>query len=243
MRREFLFATALFSSTPTISRAETFDLSSVEATPNQTLPPKNIQGPDKPSLTPTTENPLSLKENLSPEIIEGLKRFPQFGLKPGELAIIVIPNEQRLAVFKDGKEIASFDVSTSRKGVGIATKDSNKTPIGMHKVRYKRGEGAKIGKEFGTRGVRGMITRKLALDGLEPGINKGGKFDSSERGIAIHGTPSIKKLGNPASHGCIRMDSYDVIKLFNQISEGTLVLILPDTVHDYTPKPHKHTRK
>ena len=64
------------------------------------------------------------------------------------------------------------------------------------------------------------------LDGLEKGVNKGGNVDSNERFIYIHGTPEEGKLGTPASHGCIRMFNQDVIKLFDQVPENTLVYIV-----------------
>jgi lipoprotein-anchoring transpeptidase ErfK/SrfK len=63
------------------------------------------------------------------------------------------------------------------------------------------------------------------LEGLEPGVNKGGDVDSKERYIYIHGTGEEGKLGTPASHGCIRMKNADVINLFNRVDENTLVYI------------------
>jgi len=70
-----------------------------------------------------------------------------------------------------------------------------------------------------------VTTRILWLDGLEPGVNKGGNVDSYERYIYIHGTDEEGRLGNPASHGCIRMRNADVIDLFNRVDEDTLVVI------------------
>jgi lipoprotein-anchoring transpeptidase ErfK/SrfK len=45
------------------------------------------------------------------------------------------------------------------------------------------------------------------------------------RHIYIHGTPDEAALGAPASHGCIRMSSADVIELFDLVEPGTEVEI------------------
>ncbi|MBD3307946.1 L,D-transpeptidase family protein, partial [candidate division KSB3 bacterium] len=63
------------------------------------------------------------------------------------------------------------------------------------------------------------------LQGMEPGVNKGKGIDSHARYIYIHGTPEEGLIGQPASHGCIRMDNRDVIDLFDQVNEGTFVEI------------------
>jgi lipoprotein-anchoring transpeptidase ErfK/SrfK len=46
-----------------------------------------------------------------------------------------------------------------------------------------------------------------------------------QRFIYIHGTNDLVNLGKPKSHGCIRMDNYDIIDLFDQINVGDHVLI------------------
>lgn len=45
-------------------------------------------------------------------------------------------------------------------------------------------------------------------------------------GIMIHGTTSPNSIGKQASHGCIRMYSEHVEKLFEQVQKGTPVLIM-----------------
>ena len=63
------------------------------------------------------------------------------------------------------------------------------------------------------------------LSGLEEGENLGGNVDTFSRYIYIHGTPEEWRLGQKASHGCIRMSNRDVIELFNIVEEGTEVYI------------------
>jgi lipoprotein-anchoring transpeptidase ErfK/SrfK len=61
---------------------------------------------------------------------------------------------------------------------------------------------------------------------MEEGKNKGKGIDSYMRYIYIHGTSEEGWIGEPASHGCIRMKNKDVIDLFKEVSIGTFVLIL-----------------
>ena len=56
--------------------------------------------------------------------------------------------------------------------------------------------------------------------------NKGKKIDTYSRGIYIHGTSEEGSLGNPSSHGCVRMNNSDIIYLFDRIEEGTLVVLI-----------------
>ena len=71
-----------------------------------------------------------------------------------------------------------------------------------------------------------ITSRILWLEGLEPGVNKGGANDSYQRCIYIHGTANERSIGSPSSHGCIRMLNADVIDLYERVPVGALVVIL-----------------
>ena len=149
--------------------------------------------------------------------------------------------EQKLHVYRDNNErVKSFVISTALKGVG-QNKGSFCTPLGQHIVRAKIGDGAPIFSEFVARRLTGKIwsptisvsdskedwilTRILWLSGLEVGFNRLGNQDTMQRFIYIHGTNDLDNLGKPSSQGCIRMDNYDIIDLFDQIKVGDHVLI------------------
>ena len=151
-------------------------------------------------------------------------------------------SEQKLflhCTYKQGEqeEIKTYPVSTSKFGIG-STANTNKTPLGLHRIENKIGDGAPINTIFKARQSTGRIakingegdhdyvtTRIMWLKGLEPGKNSGSGIDSYKRYIYIHGTADENKIGKPASHGCIRMYNSDVIDLFNKVSEGTEVYI------------------
>ncbi|MDE3100516.1 MAG: L,D-transpeptidase [Verrucomicrobiota bacterium] len=125
--------------------------------------------------------------------------------------------------------------STSRFGVG-QEEGSNRTPLGLHRVGEKIGAGAPGGTVFRGRQAVGHVsqrefadakitTRILWLEGLEPGLNKGGTVDSHARYIYIHGTADQSSIGKAASSGCIHLADADLLPLFDLLPGGTLVWI------------------
>ena len=155
--------------------------------------------------------------------------------------IFVSIEKQRLYHINDNKIICEYIISSSAYGTGNQS-GSNKTPLGLHKIKHKYGNNTPINGRMIARVYTGDIatvykdntksktddvtTRILWLEGLEQGKNKGEGIDSFKRYIYIHGTSEEGRLGTPASHGCIRMKNKEVINLYNKVAIGTLVLIL-----------------
>ena len=155
--------------------------------------------------------------------------------------IFVSIEKQKLYHIKNNKIISEFIISSSAYGIGSEA-GSNKTPLGLHKVKQKYGEktpinGRLVGRVFhgkiatiytddSTSKTDDVTSRIFWLEGLEKGKNKGNGIDSYKRYIYIHGTSEEGRLGKPASHGCIRMKNKEVIDLYKAIEVGTLVLIL-----------------
>ena len=143
-------------------------------------------------------------------------------------AVVSIP-DQRIAVVENGFTLARFPVSTSRYGMGDFF-NSYKTPTGYMEIAGKIGDGAPSGAVFKNRHWTGeilrpnasgrdpIVTRILWLRGLEQ-CNQ----NAFSRNIYIHGTPVERLIGRPASYGCIRMRSRDVIELFNLMAVGCRV--------------------
>jgi len=125
-------------------------------------------------------------------------------------------------------------ISTSAYGIGQIA-DSNQTPLGLHRVAKKIGGGQPIGTVFRSRKVVGLtwqglpnasiVHRILWLEGLEPGLNRGGKVDTFNSFIYIHGFGDETTLGRPNSHGCIHVAGADLLPLFDLVPEGTFVWI------------------
>ncbi len=148
---------------------------------------------------------------------------------------------QRLYLIKNDSTIRKYSISTAKKGIGSKA-NSFKTPPGLHTVKRKIGKDVPYGGIMVSRVYKGnkakiltsktkadgdyVTSRIMWLQGEEPGINKGRNMDSYNRYIYIHGTAEEGYIGQPASHGCIRMLNKDVIELFDLIDEGTPILIL-----------------
>ena len=127
-----------------------------------------------------------------------------------------------------------YRISTSAYGIGQVN-GSNQTPLGLHRVAQKVGGGQPIGTIFRSRKAVGLawqgaaepfiVHRILWLEGLEPGLNRGGDVDTYRRYIYIHGFGDETTLGRPQSHGCIHVAARDLIPLFDSVPSGTLVWI------------------
>ena len=125
-------------------------------------------------------------------------------------------------------------VSTSRFGIG-QMENSNRTPLGLHRIARKIGGGYPIGTVFRSRQPVGLkwegqpkasiVHRILWLEGLEPGFNRGGNVDTFRRYIYIHGFGDETTLGRPQSHGCIHVGARDLLLLYDAVEVGTLVWI------------------
>lgn len=149
-----------------------------------------------------------------------------------ERSVIVSVPDQRMAVLENGNTIAEYKVSTSKFGLG-SRGGSYTTPLGELEIASKIGGGAPMGAVFkgrrptgeilrpNARGRDPIVTRILHLRGLQASNS-----NAYGRGIYIHGTPQESMIGRPASYGCIRMRSRDVVKLYEMVPTGTKVEVV-----------------
>lgn len=156
--------------------------------------------------------------------------------------IVVSISAQKLELRRNGTVLKQYAVSTARNGPG-EQQDSECTPRGKHIIRAKIGAGSPSGTVFVGRRPTGetwspqldrehpgrdwILTRILWLSGLEPGFNRLANVDTMRRFIYIHGTPHDDDIGEPVSHGCIRMRNEDIVELFDRVEVGTHVTIQP----------------
>ena len=156
------------------------------------------------------------------------------GSSSGDLgdAMLVSVRDQRMLLLKEGAAIKSYPISTSKFGLGSQS-GSKRTPIGRMEVAKKIGGGSPSGAVFKSRRPTGevlspnapgrdpIVTRILWLKGKE---NQ--NSNTFRRLIYIHGTPEERTIGRPASYGCIRMKSRDVIDLYNRVGVGAEVRVV-----------------
>ncbi len=148
---------------------------------------------------------------------------------------------QTLTLFdSDDQSLAQYRVSTAAAGPGELA-DSECTPRGRHAIRARIGAGCPMNTVFRGRRPTGeiytpalrrkypdrdwILTRILWLSGLERGVNRLGDVDTMRRYIYIHGAPDEDRMGEPSSHGCIKMRNQDIVTLFDSVVVGTPVVI------------------
>lgn len=146
--------------------------------------------------------------------------------------IVISTREQKLALLDRSKLMAIYPVSTSKFGLGDWP-GSSFTPLGELEIAKKIGDNAPPGAVFKDRRRTGeivvadspgrdpIVTRILWLRGRE--AQNGNAF---ARTIYIHGTPEERNIGLPASYGCIRMRSSDIIQLYDIVGAGAAVTIV-----------------
>ena len=146
--------------------------------------------------------------------------------------IVISTRDQTLALLDRGTLLATYPVSTSKFGLGDRP-GSRFTPLGQLQIADKIGDNASPGAVFKDRRRNGevvlanspgrdpIVTRILWLRGLESQ-----NANAFARDIYIHGTPEERLIGTPASYGCVRMRSTDVVQLYNIVGIGAAVTIV-----------------
>jgi lipoprotein-anchoring transpeptidase ErfK/SrfK len=155
--------------------------------------------------------------------------------------IVISTREQKLALLDRGNLMAIYPVSTSKFGLGD-WRGSRYTPLGQLQIVEKIGGNAPSGAVFKDRRRTGeivlpnspgrdpIVTRILWLRGLEPQ-----NANAFTRDIYIHGTPEERRIGTPASYGCIRMRSSDIINLYDIVGIGAAVTIVDGSLVSAIP--------
>lgn len=170
------------------------------------------------------------------------------GLTPADLALppmkihVSIAHQQLLWLGAQNQCLRSWPASTSRFGLG-SVPNSHCTPLGRFRIVQKIGHSAPLRTRFRSRRPSGLwdgaanpedcvLTRILWLDGLDAD-----NANTFSRYIYIHGTNQEDLLGQPASHGCIRLANQAVAELFDLAELGTLVeiAIAPPPLPPFAP--------
>ena len=137
---------------------------------------------------------------------------------------------QTIHLLSNGVAVKSWPVSTSKFGLGSAP-GSFRTPLGRFRICGKFGGEAPAWAVFKSRlptgkiaepggEEDGVLTRILWLEGLEDSNR-----NTRDRYIYIHGTNQEHLIGQPASHGRIRLRNADVLELFSMVPDGSEVEI------------------
>jgi lipoprotein-anchoring transpeptidase ErfK/SrfK len=155
--------------------------------------------------------------------------------------IVISTREQTLALLDRGNLMGVYPVSTSKFGLGDWP-GSSFTPLGELEIAKKIGDNAPPGAVFKDQHRTGeivapdspgrdpIVTRILWLRGHDPQ-----NAHAYTRMIYIHGTPEERNIGFPASYGCIRMRSSDIINLYEIVGRGAQVTIINEPLAVVVP--------
>ena len=162
--------------------------------------------------------------------------------------IVVSVHDQKLALLEKEKLVATYPISTSKFGLGDRP-GSFGTPLGELEIADKIGDGAPAGTVFKDRRRTGevipvdapgrdpIVTRIIWLRGREAR-----NANAFRRDIYIHGTPEERNIGRPASYGCIRMRSVDIINLYSLVGPGAQVSIVNSPLVAMIPELNSGTQ-
>ncbi|MEM6911688.1 MAG: L,D-transpeptidase [Verrucomicrobiota bacterium] len=148
-----------------------------------------------------------------------------------------ILSQQTLSLIdEEGAVARTWPLSSAAKGIGFK-EGSFQTPTGRFLICEKIGAGEPPYTIFKNRRPTGLwdpttgqptgedhiLTRILWLKGLDPE-----NANTRERYIYLHGTHQEETIGQPVSHGCLRLTNHDILEVFQAVEEGTLVEILAE---------------
>lgn len=146
--------------------------------------------------------------------LPGLGYPDRFLPAPDPLAktrLVIKLGDRRVYVYHEDQVKQSFPVAIGRDGW--------ETPIGTHRVIQMQHDPV----------WQHPFTGELVPPGKDNplGARWIGFWTDGTNYIGFHGTPNEDSVGQPASHGCVRMYNQDVIKLFEMVRIGTSVEVVP----------------
>ena len=121
-----------------------------------------------------------------------------------------------LSVFEGGKLIAAYPVTIGS--------ERTESPVGDWKVRG-------VAKMPNFRYDKAMLNkgeRSGDFHLLPPGPNNPVGviwIQLSKKGIGLHGTSDPDAIGRSASHGCVRLANWDIVRLAGKVKAGVPVSI------------------
>jgi lipoprotein-anchoring transpeptidase ErfK/SrfK len=137
-------------------------------------------------------------------------------LSPDQISIKVDTKDNMLRLFENGKLVAAYPVT-----IGSAQTES---PLGGWQVKgVARLPDFRYDLSFLNTGERGAQTYLLAPGPNDPvgviwvALNK--------PGIGLHGTEDPDAIGRSASHGCVRLANWDIVRLATHVRAGVVVSI------------------
>lgn len=131
---------------------------------------------------------------------------------PSLAPCLVISLSERRVTLYSGNQVRSYPIAVGRKGW--------ETPTGEFKVMDMRQNPIWINPFTGKSIPSGDPKNPLGAYWI-------GFWTDGNNWIGFHGTPEADSVGQAVSHGCVRMYNQDIEALFQEVSLGTSVRVVP----------------
>ena len=138
-----------------------------------------------------------------------VKRRPLIFRKATGSRLVVDLSDRRVYLYQTDRLQASYPIAVGKPGW--------ETPIGIYQVMEKQKYPV----------WRHPITDEVVPQGRENPLGSRwiGFWYDGRHLIGFHGTPEAHLIGQPVSHGCLRMRNADIQALYEQVSLGTPVVV------------------
>lgn len=208
--------TAIPSQTPA-TKDVTVTPSAPTSIPAQTPTTESMLTPQTPTVTPvevptpkTTVTPQT--PTVTPIKTPGAKTTAATtNSKTMATKLVLNLKERRVYAYNEDKVLMSYPVAVGKKGW--------ETPTGNFKVIQM---------------IKDPVWQNPWNGKMVPSGPKGpigerwiGFWTDGKNTIGFHGTPTVKSLGTAASHGCVRLRNEDVKVLFEVVTPGLPVVVVP----------------
>jgi lipoprotein-anchoring transpeptidase ErfK/SrfK len=120
-------------------------------------------------------------------------------------------SDRRVYVYQQGKKKASYPVAIGKKGW--------ETPTGTFKILNMEHNPV----------WQNPFTGEVILPGNNNPLGAAVIvfFSNGKSYIGFHGTPNPHLIGQAVSHGCVRMHNQDILQLYEQVTIGMTVKVVP----------------
>ncbi|MEM7793718.1 MAG: L,D-transpeptidase [Cyanobacteria bacterium P01_C01_bin.118] len=162
-----------------------------------------------PSAAQTTEtSPATVLSSPSDKLPESeLLNLPA----EQSVELVLQLSERQLYVYRGETLESQFPVAVGKSGW--------ETPTGSFEVAYM----------LDNPGWTNPFTGELVPPGSDNPLGERwiAFWTDGQNEIGFHGTPNRESIGQPASHGCVRLYNEHIRELYELVSPGTLVTVLP----------------
>ena len=138
------------------------------------------------------------------------KQYRHQSFQKNSSHVIVDLSDRRAYVYQQKTVIASYPIGIGKKGW--------ETPTGTFKIMHMQYNPA----------WKHPITGQVFPSGPRSplGVRWIGFWTDGHSHIGFHGTPNNHVVGNPVSHGCLRMRNGDVASLFSKVHVGMRIEVI-----------------